>query len=238
MTVPGLEANEGDRVSPPQHASIARPVLCLVTDRATARGPLDAIIEAAVEGGVDRLQIRERHAPGTELAGDAALLALVDGWIAAAHRGAAARRGRVEVIVNRRADLALSAGADGVHAGFDALPVSSLRALLGAQRLVGVSCHDADEAAAATRAGASYVHLAPIFAPHSKHSTRPPLGLGAITDARAHGAVVIAQGGIDETTAGAALRAGAVGIAVTGAILGADDPGAASARLRRALDAG
>lgn len=208
-----------------------------MTDRAAARGPLDHAVEAAVAGGVDRVQIRQRVAPGTPAPTDAALLEEIDILLASARRGAAARSGTVEVIINRRTDLALVAAADGVHAGFDALSVPALRTLLGPDRLVGVSCHTPDEAVEAMRDGADYVHLAPILAPLSKASTRPPLGFEAIRLAAARGAVVLAQGGLDAATAAEAVRAGASGIAVTGAILGAKDPGMASARLRQQLDA-
>ena len=79
---------------------------------------------------------------------------------------------------------------------------------------------------------------APIFAPLSKPAERPALGLDAIEAASAHGLPVIAQGGIEATHCRDLIRAGASGIAVTGSILMADDPEAATAELRAALDAG
>jgi thiamine-phosphate diphosphorylase len=129
--------------------------------------------------------------------------------------------------------VALAVGADGVHLGFDALAPASARRLLGEDALVGVSCHQPEEIAAAE--GASYAHLAPIFAPLSKAATREPLGVGAL--ARARGArPVLAQAGITAENAPACLAAGAAGVAVTGAILQAADPGAAARSLRQALD--
>ena len=188
-------------------------------------------MSAAVAGGVDWVQLRERGLAGR------ALLELADELAAAARRAAAARGGTVRVLINRRIDVALALGLDGVHLGFDALGAAQARALLGAERLVGVSAHSAEEVARAAREGASYAHLAPIFAPLSKPSERPPLGLAALGASRRAGIPVLAQGGIDAASAGAALASGAAGVAVTGAVLGAPDPRVAARRLREALDA-
>jgi thiamine monophosphate synthase len=100
---------------------------------------------------------------------------------------------------------------------------------------VGRSVHGAEEIL--PDSGHSYVHLAPIFSPLSKKSTRAPLGLDGLRAACGRGIPVLAQGGVDRTNAGAILEAGAAGIAVTGAILLQADPGAAARALRRRLDA-
>jgi thiamine-phosphate pyrophosphorylase len=205
-----------------------RPILCLVVDRgAAARSALLPAVAAAVRNGVDWVQIRDR-----ELAG-AALLSHAEAVAEAARAGARARAGRVSVLVNRRLDVALAIGADGVQLGFDAVDAASARRLLGAEALVGVSCHSAAEVRAAR--GASYALLAPIFAPLSKAASRPPLGLAELGRA-AGGLPVLAQGGIDPAGAAAAVAAGAAGVAVTGAILLAPDPAGAAAALRHALD--
>jgi len=187
-------------------------------------------VSAAVAGGVDWVQLRERQLAGR------ALLELAAELAAAARRAAAARGGTVRIVINRRTDVALALGLDGVHLGFDALDAARARALLGAGRLVGVSAHGAPEVAAAARGGASYAHLAPIFPPLSKASERAPLGLAALAAARHAGIPVLAQGGLDASNAGAAIASGAAGVAVTGAVLGAADPGAAARQLREALD--
>src|SRR5690606_2600984 len=106
----------------------------------------------------DWLQLRDRSLSGR------ALLAWVDAASAAA-RAAVGPGRRVAILVNRRIDVALAAGTDGVHLGFDALGPEEARALLGPGRLVGVSAHAPAELAAAAAAGADYAHLAPIFAP-------------------------------------------------------------------------
>ena len=200
-----------------------------MVDRKAARGPLAAVVRAAVRAGVDWVQVRDRELGGAALVDHAEEIAQ------AAREGAHARGGSARVIVNRRIDVALAIGADGVHLGFDAIDAGTARQLLGADALVGVSCHSSGEVPRAH--GASYALLAPIFAPISKRSSRPPLGLGAL--ARVAGRVpVLAQGGIDAAGAAAAVAAGAAGVAVTGAILMAPDPASATATLRRTLDSG
>jgi thiamine-phosphate pyrophosphorylase len=206
---------------------VARPILCLVTDRRTARGALPQIAAAAVRGGVDWIQVREKDLDG------APLLGLVRAIAAAAR----AERPDVRLIVNRRLDVALAADADGAHLGFDALPVAEARTLLGANALLGVSAHAAAEVAAAAGAGASYAHLAPIFVPISKDTARPPLGLESLRAVRSAGIPVLAQGGIDAARAAACVRAGAAGVAVTGELCAAADPERAARALREALDA-
>jgi thiamine-phosphate pyrophosphorylase len=141
----------------------------------------------------------------------------------------------VRVVVNRRADVARAAGADGVHLGFDALRAAHARALLGPRAWIGVSVHE--PAAVGAERNADYAHLAPIFAPLSKPSDRIPLGLAGLRAARGAGVLVIAQGGIAPANARAVLAAGAAGVAVIGAIGCADDPARAARALRSALDA-
>jgi thiamine-phosphate diphosphorylase len=100
-----------------------------------------------------------------------------------------------------------------------------------------VSTHSRDEVESAARAGADYVHLAPVFDPLSKRSTRPALGVAAVAAASRCGVRVVAQGGVTPASAGELVRNGAAGVAVTGAILQAADPAEAARELRQALDA-
>jgi thiamine-phosphate pyrophosphorylase len=200
-----------------------------VLDRALLRGDAAAAVEAAVRGGADWVQVRERALA------DAALLALADAVAAAARRGSRGRAAPARVLINRRADLALAVEADGVHLGFDAMDVADARRVLGDAALVGISAHAPDELDAVP--GLSYAHLAPIFPPLSKAATRPALGLAGLAAAAGRGIPLLAQGGLDCHNARSAIEAGAAGVAVTGAILMADDPGAAARALREALDA-
>lgn len=205
---------------------MTRPILCLVLDRAISRDPLAETVEAAVRAGVDWIQLRDRSLEGTD-------------WIDWADAmAAAARRGdpNVRVIVNRRLDIALAIGADGAHLGFDAPSPADARTLLGSEALIGVSAHSAAELPIALAAGVSYAHLAPIFDPRSKPASRPALGIAALTQAATCGLPIIAQGGIDPARCGEVLRANAAGVALTGAVLMAEDPERAAAELRDALD--
>ncbi len=168
-------------------------------------------------------------------------------------------RPRPRVIVNRRVDVARASGADGVHLGFDALVATSARAILdlGAPRRaaaarraqagraldapewrpIGRSLHAAAEVAdAATAGGVDYVHLAPIWDPISKPATRAALGLEELAHACRHGLPVLAQGGLDAIRAGDEIRAGAAGIALTGAIAAPEVPAETLQPIREALD--
>jgi len=204
-------------------------VLCLVIDRSVLHGELDHAVEEAVAGGVDWVQVRERTLGGEALAE----LTLRVG--AAAKRGAERRRAPVSLIVNRRADIALACAADGLHLGFDAVPSSVARELLGPDARIGRSVHDPTEID--PEAALSYVHLAPVFSPLSKASEREPLGLSGVHAASQRGVPVLAQGGVDASNAAAVIEAGAAGLAVTGAILMQQHPGEAARALRRTLDA-
>jgi len=185
----------------------------------------DAGLRGALEGGVDWLQLRDRS-----LGGDACL-AFADRVLAVVRETG---RGTT-VVVNRRLDVALAAGADGVHLGYDAPPASVARELLGPGAPIGVSLHD--PAAVAGARDASYVHLAPVCQPLSKRGERPPLGLAGLRAACRSGVPVFAQGGVEATNAAEIVAAGAAGVAVIGAIAEADDPGRAARALRSALDA-
>lgn len=197
---------------------MTRPILCLVTDRSGF-----AAVAAAVRGGVDWVQLRDRSLDGGEL-----LAAL-------AEARAACGQAPVRWLVNRRVDLAWAAGADGVHLGFDGMQAGDARALLGTQALIGIACHTPEEVCAADT-DLSYVHLAPIHPPLSKPATRPPLGMAALERAAAAGVPILAQGGVTAANAQDCIQAGATGVAVTGEILAAADPERAARALREALD--
>ena len=196
-----------------------------MTDRASLGRRPEQLLLACVEGGVDRIQLRDRNLDG-------------QAWLAFAEEVQQTTqrvRPEIEIIVNRRVDVALAIGATGVHLGFDALPLEETRALLGERALIGVSTHSVDEAIAAHRAGADYIHLAPIHPPLSKPSTRPPLGIAPVLAAASAGLAVFAQGGIGPGQVPALVAAGVAGVAVTGSLLQSGDPYAQALALRRAL---
>ena len=209
-------------------APYRRPLLVLVAGVEATALPGVETVRAAFAAGLDWLQLRDRSLDARAYLEWARPLKAVQRAAAGDHPTA--------LLINRRVDLAQSLGAEGVHLGFDALPVSETRRLVGPTRGIGVSTHHPDEAAIQQRAGADYAHLAPIFDPFSKDATRPALGLGALRAACASGLPILAQGGLDPSRAAEARRAGALGVAVTGTLLHADDPAAAARDLRSALD--
>ncbi|MEZ4279591.1 MAG: thiamine phosphate synthase [Myxococcota bacterium] len=197
--------------------------------------------------GVDWIQLRDRKLEA------AVLLRITRSLVAArdAAQKTSAADGPLQagdaralrVIVNKRADVALAAGADGVHLGLDALDPLTLDALAPGALRIGASLHSIAELEARLAAAEplACVHLAPIWPPRSKPAERPALGLEVLARAAriaaGAGVPLLAQGGLDAGRAAAAVAAGAAGIAVTGDLGGAGDPAAAARVLRRALDA-
>ncbi len=204
-------------------------MLALVADCGSEPALRLAQIEAALDAGLDWVQLRERQRDA------APLLRFADRVRALCDRVGA------RLLINRRVDIALSCGADGVHLGFDAASIEDVRLPFGSLResphpmLVGVSTHTAEEALAARDAGADYVHLAPIFTPLSKTGARPPLGPAPLRKLGERGVPVFAQGGVEVERITTLVEAGVQGVAVTGTLLDADDCGAATRALCRAL---
>ena len=130
----------------------------------------------------------------------------------------------VRFIVNDRLDLALAADADGVHLGQDDLPPGVARAILGSDKILGVSTHSLEHAIRAAEEGADYLGIGPIFATSSKATGYGPVGCDMIR--RLHARIdlpLMAIGGITQETVGEVIRAGAAGVAVISAIAQADD---------------
>jgi thiamine-phosphate pyrophosphorylase len=222
--------------------SSPRPILCAVLDgEALSRDPRE-FAARLFDAGVDWIPLRDRSLEaGALLTLAKALVAARDASAGAHGTGPASPRPRV--IVNKRADVALAAGADGVHLGLDALDARSVDALAPGVWSLGVSLHGLAELEALVAAGepVAYAHLAPIWSPRSKPAERPELGLETLRRAAAVAARagwrLLAQGGLDAERAAAVVAAGATGIAVTGSVSQAADPVAAVRALRRALDA-
>jgi thiamine-phosphate pyrophosphorylase len=188
-----------------------------ITDRrlvpdliATTRAALAALPPAAVA-----VHLREK-----DLAG-AALLAL-----ARALREVCAAAGQL-LLVNDRLDVALACGADGVHLPAAGIPPAEARRLLGPGKLIGVSCHGADDVRRAQAGGADFATFGPVFDTPSKRDYGLPKGLEELHAASSLGLPLVALGGIDLATARLARAAGAAGVGAIRAWLEAPDPGAA-----------
>ncbi len=179
--------------------------LCYITDRhALEPRPLLPLVLEAVRAGVDLVQIREKDLATRELFSLA--------------REAATEAERVKkgtrVIVNDRLDVALAAGAHGVHLGTRSMPAPAVRRIVSRDFLVGVSCHSLRETLAAESAGADYALLGPIFQTLSKIQYGPPLGLETLRDVAARVSIPLyALGGISVERVRPCLEAGATGIA-------------------------
>lgn len=177
--------------------------LCYITDRrALQPKPLLPRILEAVRAGVDMVQVREKDLATREL------VALVKGALAGA------RETKTQIVVNDRLDVALGLGASGVHLGTTSMTPESVRASVGAEFLVGVSCHSLDDALRAEAVGANYILLGPIFPTLSKVAYGPPLGLRTLQEAAARVKIpVFALGGITVERARTCVEAGASGLA-------------------------
>jgi len=179
--------------------------LCYITDRhALEPKPLLPVIQKAIEAGVDIIQIREKDLPTREL------FELVRATVDSAR----AQGGGSRVVVNDRLDIALAAGAAGVHLGGQSMPPNAVRASTLKGFLMGVSCHSLDDALKAEAAGADYVLLGPIFETPSKLAYGPPLGLDKLRQVAGSAKVpVLALGGISVERVKACIEAGASGVA-------------------------
>jgi thiamine-phosphate pyrophosphorylase len=202
------------------------PMLYLVTDPDLGRGrPLSAIVAQAVRGGVTLVQLRDKRAEGK------ALLEL-----ARELRDVLDPAG-VPLIVNDRADVALAAGA-GCHVGQTDLPPEEARALLGESALLGLSIDQAEQARGADPGLLDYIAFGPFAATGTKTDAGAPIGAEGIHAVRSLTALpLVAIGGIDAGSAGAAIEAGADGIAVVSAIMAAPDPEAAARELCGVIEA-
>ncbi|MDP6987734.1 MAG: thiamine phosphate synthase [Phycisphaerales bacterium] len=192
--------------------------VCLLLTESTCTLPWQDVLTAAIEGGVDCVQVREKRMTDVELIERSRAVIGLCGLAG------------VPVIVNDRLDIALAAGAAGVHLGQHDLPLPEARAQCGRQLIIGLSTHGPTEAAAAVEVGADYVGIGPIYAT----STKPTLiggGLNRITETipiigeMPH----LAIGGVGPDNAGEVIAAGARGLAVGSAICSSTDPAAAAA---------
>jgi thiamine-phosphate pyrophosphorylase len=141
-----------------------------------------------------------------------------------------------QLLINDRIDVALSMTEAGVHLRSDSLPVSVARRLVGVDRLLGVSAHSVSEAMQAEAEGADYVVFGPIYETPSKHMYGRPLGLSKLEEAaRAVRVPLVGIGGVTAARARDMRAAGAFGVAVISAVLGAEDAEAATRALLDAL---
>jgi thiamine-phosphate pyrophosphorylase len=206
--------------------------LYLITDRklAGARGLADTI-ETALQAAAEiesrppiAVQLREKDLDGRPLIQLATEL------------GQICRRYKVPLLVNGRIDVALAAGADGVHLPADGIAADDARKLLGPSRLIGVSTHNAGEITRAEGLGADFAVFGPVFETISKGAYAAPAGPQGLASVCAAASIpVFALGGITPARMADLDDSGAAGVAVIGAIMGVKDPGQAMVELLKAL---
>ncbi|HEX5411974.1 MAG TPA: thiamine phosphate synthase [Terriglobia bacterium] len=177
--------------------------LCYVTDRhGLCSTRLAAHLRAAIDAGVDLIQLREKDLD------TASLISLSNAAVEMA------RESNTKVVVNDRLDIAIATHAHGVHLGGQSAPPEAVRRHVDSDFLVGVSCHSLEEALRAERAEADYILLGPIFDTPSKRLYGPPLGLNTLSEVTNRISIpVLALGGITVERVRACLQAGANGIA-------------------------
>jgi len=206
--------------------------LYVLTDRRIAGGRDEVTVaREAVRGGATAIQLRGKEMNAREMFG----------------AGVSLRRLTLEMgalfVVNDRADIAAAVGADGIHVGQDDLPPAEARKLLGPRSVVGVSVATVEEARRAEEDGADYLGVGPVFATSSKLDAGEELGPDVVRRiVNAVSIPVVGIGGIEPGNALQVIDAGAVGVAVIAAVVGATDiAGAASALatvVRRAKQSG
>jgi len=212
-----------------QRLSAGRPgqwTLCvLLTTSMCAHHSLPRVAELCIEGGASALQVREKDMDARE-------------FLSVIRRAMEiARPAGVPVIVNDRADLAMLAGAAGVHVGQSDLSVRDVRRLAGASLLVGVSTTNPEQARRAAADGADYCGVGPMFATTTKE--RAPAGVAYLREylgeTACRGVPHLAIGGISPDNVGELVEAGCRGVAVSGGVCRSSDPRGVCERLVAAL---
>jgi thiamine-phosphate pyrophosphorylase len=195
--------------------------LYLVVGREDTMGrPIKEVVLDAVHGGVTAVQLREKHASTRDFVDQArALTALL-------------RPFGVPLIINDRVDVALAAGADGVHVGQDDMSAADARRLVGPDVIVGLSITTLAEAESADLSAVDYVGVGPVFDTPTKLDAAPPLGIAGTTKVcHVLSLPSVAIGGINCDNAARVRATGVDGIAVVSAICSAASPADAARRL-------
>jgi len=177
---------------------------CYITSRRAAGGvkPLLGFVERALRQGVEYIQVREKDLSGREL------FTLTETVVSMAVPY------RARILVNSRADIAMAAGARGVHLPGDSIAPRRMRKIVPPGFTIGVSAHSVEEVRRAAEEGADFALFSPVFEPISKAAWAPPQGLERLRQAASAVAIpVLALGGITEENAASCVAAGAAGIA-------------------------
>lgn len=202
-----------------------------IVDPQIARGrSLADMAREAVEGGATLIQLRAKNVTTREMVREARA-------IRSALHGT-----QVPLLINDRVDVALAAGADGVHLGADDMKLGDARRLLGPRAIIGATLNRVEELQELAAAKIDYACAGGVFSTQHKDNAKAPLGLEGFAVLRRAAAQALgnlpvgAIAGIDAGNAGSVIAAGADGVAVIGAIFGGGDITAAARALRDAVD--
>jgi thiamine-phosphate pyrophosphorylase len=189
-------------------------------------GELTWMVSEILAGGADVIQYREKGLPDRELLRRARDIRILTA------------QARVPLIMNDRVDIARLASCDGVHVGQDDLAPRDARRIMGSAALIGISTHDGSQLEAAILAGAGYLGVGPVFPSATKEFSEPELaGLGYVRlAALATSLPCFAIGGINEENLDRVLEAGAIRVAVSGAVMHSNSPRRVVARLKARLE--
>ena len=195
--------------------------LYAVTDRTWAADSAALLrqIEDAIDGGATMVQLREKHLD------EASFLAEAEAFVSLCRR-----KGAISII-NDNVEIAVKTGADGVHVGQSDLEAGRVRALLGPDKLIGVSAHNVEEALAAQAAGADYLGTGAAFVTGTKTDAKPISKDTIRAICAAVDIPVVAIGGINASNIEKLSGSGVDGVAVVSAIFAQPDPGAATRQL-------
>jgi thiamine-phosphate pyrophosphorylase len=183
------------------------PKLYAITDTDLSNCSHVEIVEQLLAGGARLIQLRDKEASAKDI------------FEAARSCLALTRAAGATLIINDRVDIAIAADADGVHLGQDDLTVAEARALLGPNKIIGLSTHSVAQVEAALGSSANYIAVGPIFPTTTKQNPDPVVGLELLRQARRLTSLpLVAIGGIALETARDALAAGADSIAVISAL--------------------
>lgn len=196
----------------------------MVTDRRfLGERSLVELVEKAIRGGVDMVQLREKNLETRSWLDLAMELAKL------------CRKKRVFFIINDRADIAAACGADGLHLGQDDFPIARARKILGKKKIIGKSTHSIEQAKMAIAEKVDYLAVGPIFWTQTKKIDRP-VGTELVAQVRKlTQKPILAIGGIKPENAASVIDAGATAVAVVSALMKAEDIAEAARSFREVL---
>ena len=184
--------------------------LCFITDHKASSLPFEDMTRKVLKSGVHWIQYRDKENPRRQIHQNAVMLRQIT------------KDSRAFLTVNDHTDIALVAGADGVHLGQDDLPIGEARKIMGKDKIIGISTHSREQALEAERNGADYIGFGPVFHTGTKDAGSPK-GIGMLREIRKNiGIPVVAIGGIEMGNLISVLETGVDAVAIASAILRGD----------------